>query len=75
MRAIWKSEAMIVRRAQSGRAHCGLLGLLRQHASEFGLLVEYAKKWAAEGAFALWKFERTPQAGACTGCCTTATAT
>lgn len=51
-------------RVQSGRAHCGLLGLLRQHASEFGLLVEYAKKWAAEGAFALWKFERTPQAGA-----------
>ena len=54
---------MLEIRLEPGRAHCGLLALLRRQAAVFGLLVEHAQRWASTGAFALWKFERQPEAG------------
>ena len=65
--ALQNSHRVLLRqleiRVEPGRAHCGLLELLRQQAAAFGLLVDYAQGWASAGAFALWKLERQPEAG------------
>ena len=64
--ALQNSHRVLLRqleiRVEPGRAHCGLLALLRRQEAAFGLLVEYAKGWASAGAFALWKLERRPEA-------------
>ena len=65
--ALQNSHRVLLRqleiRAEPGRAHCGLLALLRRQEAAFGQLVEYAQGWASAGAFALWKLERQPEAG------------
>lgn len=50
-------------RVESRHSQPGLIQLLQQSAPEFEALVSYAENWAAQGAYALWKFERQPQTG------------